>query len=60
MPYYWEMVSRLRRPFARFEALRAQAHSDLPLVDVMLVSLPTVTPAQWRSTGPRAMSNSPL
>jgi hypothetical protein len=24
MPYYWEMVSRLRRPFARFEALRAR------------------------------------
>lgn len=48
MPYYWEMISRLRRPFARFEALRARAHSDLPLGDVMLVSLPTVTPAQWR------------
>lgn len=48
MPYYWEMVSRLRRPFARFEALRARAHSDLVLGDVTLASLPTVTPAQWR------------
>jgi hypothetical protein len=28
--------------------LCARGHSDLPLVDVMLVSLPTVTPAQWR------------
>lgn len=48
MPYYWEMISRLRRPFARFEAMRARAHSDLPLADVALASLPTVTPAQWR------------
>jgi 3',5'-cyclic AMP phosphodiesterase CpdA len=48
MPYYWEMISRLRRPFARFEAMRQRAHSDLPLRDVAVVSLPTVTPAQWR------------
>lgn len=48
MPYYWEMISRLRRPFARFEALRTRAHSDLSLGDVTLASLPTVTPAQWR------------
>ncbi len=48
MPYYWEMVTRLRRPFARFEAMRTRAHSDLPIADVALASLPTVTPAQWR------------
>jgi len=48
MPYYWEMVTRLRQPFARFEAMRARAHSDLPIADVALASLPTVTPAQWR------------
>ena len=46
MPYYWEMLTRLRRPFARFEAMRARAHRPLP--GVSLVSLPTVTPAQWR------------
>lgn len=48
MPYYWEMVTRLRRPFARFEAMRRRAHSDLPIADLVVASLPTVTPAQWR------------
>ena len=48
MPYYWEMLTRLRMPFARFAAMRARAHRDLPLAEVALVSLPTVAPAQWR------------
>lgn len=48
MPYYWEMMARLRRPFARFQEMRRAAHSDLALDGVMLVSLPTVVPAQWR------------
>lgn len=48
MPYYWEMVTRLRRPFARFHALRAAVHSDLTVDGVALVSLQTVTPAQRR------------
>ena len=48
MPYYWEMLTRLRTPFARFAAMRARAHRDVPLAEVALVSLPTVTPAQWR------------
>ena len=48
MPYYWEMLTRLRAPFARFAAMRARAHRDLPLAEVALVSLPTVAAAQWR------------
>jgi 3',5'-cyclic AMP phosphodiesterase CpdA len=48
MPYYWEMFSRLRRPFARFEVLRAAVHRAVDLPDVRLVSLPTVVPAQAR------------
>ena len=46
MPYYWEMLTRLRHPFARFDAMRARAHHPVP--GVTLASLPTVTPAQWR------------
>ena len=48
MPYYWELITRLRHPFRRYHAFAAQAHSNLALDGVMLVSLPTVTPAQWR------------
>jgi len=46
MPYYWELLTRLRQPFARFGAMRARAHHDVP--GVVLASLPTVAPAQWR------------
>ena len=48
MPYYWEMFTRLRRPFARFQAMRQGVHSDLEVDGVALVSLQTVTPAQRR------------
>jgi 3',5'-cyclic AMP phosphodiesterase CpdA len=48
MPYYWEMFTRLRRPFKRFQAMRAGVHSDLVVDGVALVSLQTVTPAQRR------------
>jgi len=48
MPYYWEMFTRLRRPFKRFEAMRAGVHIDLAVDGVALVSLQTVTPAQRR------------
>jgi 3',5'-cyclic AMP phosphodiesterase CpdA len=48
MPYYNEMLTRLRHPFRRFEAMQRRVHSDLPLPDVAVVSMPTVTPAQWR------------
>ncbi len=48
MPYYWEIFTRLRRPFARFQAMRKGVHSDLAVDGVALVSLQTVTPAQRR------------
>ena len=48
MPYYWELITRLRRPFHRYNAFARTAHSDLAVDGVALVSLPTVTPAQWR------------
>ena len=48
MPYYWEMVARLRRPFARYQELRRAVHRDLAVDGVALVSLPTVVPAQFR------------
>lgn len=46
MPYYWEMLTRLRHPFARFDAMRARVNRPVP--GVVLASLPTVAPAQWR------------
>ena len=48
MPYYWEMVTRLRRPFARFAAFRQAAATPVALPGLTLLSLPTVVPAQWR------------
>jgi 3',5'-cyclic AMP phosphodiesterase CpdA len=48
MPYYWEMIARLRQPFARYEAMRKGVHSDLAVDGVALVPLQTVAPAQWR------------
>ena len=48
MPYYWEMPTRLRHPFARYGELVAAVHADLAVHGVALVSLPTVAPAQWR------------
>ena len=48
MPYYWDMLTRLRRPFARYGKLAAAVHRDLAVEGVTLVSLPTVAPAQWR------------
>lgn len=48
MPYYWELLTRLRRPFARYGVLVAAVHRDLAVEGVALVSLPTVAPAQWR------------
>ena len=48
MPYYWEMLTRLRHPFARYGELVAAVHRDLAVDGVALVSLPTVAPAQWR------------
>lgn len=48
MPYYWEMGERLRRPYARFEVLRAAVHHELDLPGLTLVPLRTIAPAQWR------------
>lgn len=48
MPYYWEPVARLARPFVRYEVLRRAVHRDLVVDGVTLVSLPTIAPAQWR------------
>lgn len=48
MPYYWELATRLRHPFRRFEAMRGRMHGDVAVPGVVLVSLPTVVPAQWR------------
>jgi hypothetical protein len=29
MPYYWELATRLRHPFRRFEAMRGRVHGEV-------------------------------
>lgn len=48
MPYYWDPVGRLLRPYERFRAMRAAIYRDLALDGVALVPLRTVARAQFR------------
>ncbi len=48
MPYYWDPLRRLARPYDRFRALRHAIHSDLALDSVRVVPLKTVARAQLR------------
>jgi 3',5'-cyclic AMP phosphodiesterase CpdA len=48
MPYYWNPLARLLRPFERFREMHAHVHSELELDDVALVPLKTIAPAQFR------------
>jgi 3',5'-cyclic AMP phosphodiesterase CpdA len=48
MPYYWELLTRMRHPFVRYAELTRAVHRDLAVEGVALVSLSTVAPAQWR------------
>jgi 3',5'-cyclic AMP phosphodiesterase CpdA len=48
LPYYWEMLTRLRQPFARFAAMQQGVHSDFAVAGMALVPLQTVAAAQWR------------
>ena len=48
MPYYWDPLRRMLRPYSRFRAMHSQVHSDLALEDVAVVSLKTIARAQWR------------
>jgi len=48
MPYYWDPVGRLTRPYNRFRAMHEMVHHDLELGDVAVIPLKTVARAQWR------------
>lgn len=48
MPYYWDPVRRLVRPYHRFRAMRAAVHRELEIGHVAVVPLKTVSRAQWR------------
>ncbi|MEP7221623.1 MAG: metallophosphoesterase [Novosphingobium sp.] len=48
VPYYYSMLRRLTRPFARYLALEQAIESELLLGDVAVVPLDTVAAAQWR------------
>lgn len=60
MPYYWELWSRLRRPFARFQAARAASHRDLAVPGVAVVSMSTIVPAQWRLNWSKGRVTAPV
>lgn len=60
MPYYWEMWSRIRRPFARFHAAHAASHRDLALEDVAVISMSTIVPAQWRLNWSKGRVTAPV
>jgi 3',5'-cyclic AMP phosphodiesterase CpdA len=55
MPYYWDPLRRLMRPYQRFQAMRREVHSDLAVDGVALVSLKTVSRAQWRLNWSKGM-----
>lgn len=48
IPYYWDPLRRLTRPYERFRALRRDVHSELALDHVRIVPLKTVARAQMR------------
>ena len=48
MPYYWDPVGRLMRPYDRFRALHRAVHSELYLDGVAVIPLKTIARAQWR------------
>ncbi len=48
MPYYYNPVARLLRPFRRFHALKAAVEAGLDLRDIAIVPLGTVARAQFR------------
>ncbi len=48
MPYYWDPLRRLLKPYDRFRAMRAAVHSEIGLDGVSVVPLKTVSRAQWR------------
>ena len=48
VPYYWDPLRRLLRPYARYRALEAAVERELALSDVEVVPLRTVARAQWR------------
>ncbi len=48
MPYYWDPLRRLLRPYERFRAMRRAVHRDLAIDGVTLVPLKTIGRAQWR------------
>lgn len=48
MPYYWDPLRRLLRPYDRFRAMHRAVHRDLVLEGVALVPLKTIGRAQWR------------
>ena len=48
MPYYWDPLRRLLRPYERFRAMHTAVHRELAFDGVSLVPLKTIGRAQWR------------
>jgi 3',5'-cyclic AMP phosphodiesterase CpdA len=48
VPYYWNPLARLLRPYHHYRALKAAIEQDFLLDDVAVIPLKTVGRAQWR------------
>jgi 3',5'-cyclic AMP phosphodiesterase CpdA len=48
MPYYYNPVGRLLRPYRHYESLRQAISEDLSLDEIEVISLPTIARAQLR------------
>lgn len=48
VPYYWDPLRRLLKPYERYRVLRAAVHCELVLDGIAIVPLKTVARAQWR------------
>jgi 3',5'-cyclic AMP phosphodiesterase CpdA len=48
IPYYWDPLRRLRRPYARYRAFEGAIERALALPGLAVVPLHTVARAQWR------------
>ena len=48
VPYYWDPVRRIVKPYDRFRSLHRAVHSELSLDGLAIVPLKTIARAQWR------------
>lgn len=48
VPYYWDPLRRIAKPYDRYRSLRRAVHSELAFDGLAVVPLKTIARAQWR------------